>query len=279
MIHKTGLKIKHHNILGVRSKIVELIEHMNSETPDIISPNETFLKPKMKTPVIPGYAWTKNDRKTGKGRKVAFIKDFVFDISENIVVKMETAQKVLTIELYSSKNASFHISTVYCLERPSFLAFFVKLCKNKPKHICGDFNAKHTILGDASDSQLGRQFFQIVSETDLLFTNNKIPTFFGKNTLKGSILDPILIMCTLTNYFNGFHVDKEDLGSDHNIIIAWFGLKTLCTEKASKTIKLWEETNEQLLTKFSKLDFSTTTDPLYKIEEQANSLVHFIQKQ
>ncbi len=285
MFHKTGLKIEHHNIRGVRTKITELMEHINSEKPDIISLNETFLKPKMKTPVVPGYTWTRNDRITGKQGGVAFlIKDSItFDISENTTVKTKTPHETLTIELFSPKNASLYISTIYCPGGAPSPAFFAALCKNKTNHIiCGDFNAKHTALGDATDSLSGRQLFKIISDNDLLLTNDEIPTYFHEATLKTSILDHILITRTLKNYFNGFHVDDEDLGSDHNIIVAWFGLKTLSTEKTTKTIKLyhkinWEETNEKLLEKFNNKDNSTTTDPLQKIEEQVNSLTHYIQ--
>ena len=118
------------------------------------------------------------------------------------------------------------------------------LCKNKPNHvICGDFNAKHTALGDATDSQSGQQLFKTISDNDLLLTNDETPTYFHEATLKTSILDHILITGTLQNYFNRFHVDDEDLGCDHNIIVAWFGLKTLSTEKTTKTIKLYHKIN------------------------------------
>ena len=109
MFHKTGLKIEHHNIRGVRAKITELIEHINSKKPAIISLNKTFLKPKMKTPVIPGYTWTRNDRITGKQGVAFLIKDSItVDISENTIVKRKTLHETLPSNFSHQK---IHLST------------------------------------------------------------------------------------------------------------------------------------------------------------------------
>ena len=105
MIHKTGLKVQHHNIRGVRPKTSELIEQINSEKPDVISLNETFLKPHMKNPKIPGYTWIREDRITSAKGGVAFlIKDsLTFDILENINVKTNTPHEHIQIELFFFK--------------------------------------------------------------------------------------------------------------------------------------------------------------------------------
>ena len=94
-VHKTGLKVQHNNIRGVRPKTSELIEQINSEKPDVISLNETFLK----NPKIPRYTWIRKDRTTkGKGGVAFLIKDsLTFDTLENINVKSNTPHQHIQI--------------------------------------------------------------------------------------------------------------------------------------------------------------------------------------
>ena len=91
-----------------------------------------------------------------------------------------------------SNNSSLFISTVYCPAGQPSIEFFNKLCQNKGKHIlCGDFNSKHTASGDATNSQSGQLLLNIISENNLIITNDEIPTYFCESSQTESILDHI----------------------------------------------------------------------------------------
>ena len=163
------------------------------------------------------------------------------------------------------------------------MTFFDALCKNRDRHIiCGDFNARHTTLGDSQDTQSGQLLLDIILNNELIVTNDTYPTYFSDATLTDSILDHILITKSISHLFTDILIDDTDLGSDHNVITVWFGLKSMTDDKRDTTIKLynkqdWKTINEQLIQRYKNVDLTHATSQLNAIDTKVDSLTELIQ--
>ena len=281
-----GLKIQHINIHSVRPKLTELIEVIKIENPDVISLNETFLKPQMKDPAVPGYDWIRADRKTEKGGGVAFlIKRTIPHLRlDDVNIRTGTPHEHISIELLSSDRKPFYITTIYCPHGHPSPTFFHRLCHDKHQHIiCGDFNSKHTSLGNRHNTPSGQALLTIITDNNLLITNDETPTYYCKGTQTESILDHILISKSLSSSFNDILIHDEDIGSDHNLMTAWFGLKTLTNDdNQTRTIRLyhkldWTETNNNLLHDYNSSNTSRVTKPHLFIDAKTDTLTNLIQ--
>ena len=255
----TFFKIMHINIRGIRSKKVELENYLNEEKPDIVSINESFLKPKFNFE-INGYNILRKDRIHGiHGGVTILIKDQIIykEIKINLINKTENEYLVIEAFLPNNKNLQKTIiASIYCPKGKTSKELIDKITKiDNDVLIMGDFNGKHKSFGSTKTDSAGKKLIKIIEENNLFVINDDSPTHYCTPTDQLDTIDYIFLtnnlLTQLTSYSTG-----DNLRSDHFSLFATFGKKNKNDKNNTKNIKLyhktnWEEFNNNLSEKYN----------------------------
>ena len=112
--------------------------------------------------------------------------------------------------------------------------------------ITGDFNSKHEDFGHDTSDISGRTLVHITNQYKYTKLNDNEPTYTNDKTGKQDVKDLIFSSPKMTHTFKEFWVD-EDLGSDHNTIIATFSHKGIAYIKPTKEIFIYHKADWQLI--------------------------------
>jgi hypothetical protein len=252
IMNKDALTLLHINIRSIisDSKQIQLKTLINKYNPDIISLNETFLKPNT-TFEIEGYNIIRSDRLDRPGGGAALC------IKSNI-----KHSEINTSKLNNNDNAcglsikiNNIVSTIFSIYSPPKEPLNSELFNHiilTHKHfiILGDLNAHNKLWHCKKENSYGRQLESLTNEHNIQIINNQTVTYpAGK-----SILDLTLLSKNLLTFPRKFKVLNDHI-SDH-----------LPTLTVIKDIKLSREKIS-----FQKTNWETFTRILSETHEPPNT--------
>ena len=247
-----NMKIVHYNIRSLKDKIHELKIFIATHNPDIITLNETFkIKPSLK---IPNYTITQPINNTNKG--VAIIHKN--NIKVGLLPPIPTTQPTKNLQhsiLIHTPTDSIQITTLYCPQKQPSTEILQAIMTRHDKAIMtrhdkaimtrhdkaiitGDFSSKHEDFGHDTSDISGRTLVDITNQYKYTKLNDNEPTYTNDATGKQDVKDLNFSSPKMTHTFKEFWVD-EDLGSDHNTIIA--------TPRPTKEIFIYHKADWQLI--------------------------------
>ena len=141
---------------------------------DILAPNKTFLKPKIKFH-LPGYDIYKNDRLVGtKGGSAILVKKgiIVNQEWENEHFNVITNNEALAIEIELQNRDKIILATIYCPNgNPSLRLFRMIYALSNQVIFLGDFNSKHKQFGRVKPNKSGQMLVNVAKDLKLFDVN------------------------------------------------------------------------------------------------------------
>ena len=157
------------DVKGLRRNMEELIFTLDEKKIDIVSINETFLKPKHKI-TIPGYKIIRKDRSTQQGGGVALIfkTDIQFNNFKLNINNNRGNAEYVTIKVNTKKLNELIICSYCSPKRVVYEQLFEKLDNNfNSLIIMGDFNAKHINLSSEETNYYGKKLMDTLNSYNL----------------------------------------------------------------------------------------------------------------
>lgn len=211
------IKIAHLNIQSVRNKIDKLKHFVASHGIDIMSLNETFLKPSYSIS-IPSYNIVRLDRKKRKGGGVCFIihESIPYDLlSLNLNESDEITAIELPTVLVNGKKlviASYYNPPNLTVKIPILDQLF---SYSQNVILLGDLNAHHEIWLSSKRNESGRIVAAYIEHNDLVLANTLMPTFQPlHNPTYTAILDLSIMSEPVSLNVLAFYT-SDSLHSDH----------------------------------------------------------------
>ena len=185
-----------------------------------------------------------------------FLRGFTFFYTPCINKTTHLQHSILII----TPKKNIQISTMYCPNKnPSTEIITGIITRQTHTIITGDFNSRHTDFGHDKDDKSGTTLVNITNQYNYTKLNDNEPTYTNDTTALQDVKDVIFSSPTLSRKFLEFWV-IEDLGSDHNIIIATFKDTGITNDKNKnkREIKLyhkadWNHINEQITTTMTNI--------------------------
>ena len=166
------------NCQGLRPKRKELQNYLLENQIDILTLNETFLKPKFKFH-FPRYDIYKNDRLVGnKGRITILVKKGIIVNQEgkNEHFSVITDNEALAVEIEFQNGDKVILATIYCPNgNPSLRLFKMFNALSKQIIFLRDFNLKHKQFGCVKPNKSGQTLLNIAKELKLFYVNQLEP--------------------------------------------------------------------------------------------------------
>ena len=237
-----NLKIVHHNIRSIKDKINELKLFIKTHEPDIITLNETLnINKSLK---IPNYTITQPINNIDRGVAIIHKNNINIDILPPIPTTKPTKNLQHSILIHTPTD-SIQISTIYCPNKAPSTEILEGIMKRNEKTIfTGDFNSRHEDFGHDKNDKSGRTLVEITNKHKYTKLNDNQPTYTNDRTGKEDVKDLIFSSPQMFLTFREFWVD-EDLGSDHNTIIATFSHKGIIYTSPPKEIYLYHKADWQ----------------------------------
>ena len=217
------MSILHLNIRSITTpdKKVQLNNLIHLHSPDFISINETFLKPKHALE-IEGYRVLRHDRLVRKGGGTALC------IRNNILGKQIKFDNSILDEYavgFLAKTAYGDVAIFSLYITPSYNALNTNLFSFISKFgkfvLTGDLNAKSRLWHCPVDNKKGLELEPLLVKHKLHILNNKTPTYKSSN----SILDLSICSNPMLSKFHKFQVLKDHI-SDHQATLSSFKITT-----------------------------------------------------
>ena len=247
--------ISHQNIRGLNNKITELKLYLKTNSPDIMTLNESGkIKPNTK---IPGYIISQPKEHIGQGVSILYKQHLNIDEVDPIITTIDSKSTNIqhSILLHTPTN-TIQISTIYCPRGEVSVELLEGLIlRHKDTIITGDFNSRHEDFGHDRASQSGTRLVNTMTRHKYTKLNDNEPTFTSDISFKQDVKDLMFSSKELTKLFDEFWVD-EDLGSDHNIISSIFTHKL--TNPRTKTIYLYHKANWESINNIITNEMQTT---------------------
>ena len=275
------IKIAHHNIRGLTSKLTSLNLFIQQHKPHIITFNETLQKINKKY-LIPGYTISYPKEFKGQGVAIAYLNTIKnIEEIEQIKTTKQTDNIHHSILINTEDKQQFQITTIYCPKKTTSEELIDKISKRfKNTIITGDFNSKHENLGHDKADKHGNTLIKITEKNEYTKLNDNQPTYTNERTGKQDVKDIIFSSKSMTQKFIEFSVE-DDLGSDHNIITATFKNTNITTFTPKRTIYIyhkanWTHINNTITAKmnFSTLNHQSTTDDIDKYTQNLTNAIN-----
>jgi hypothetical protein len=256
MICKSNLVLMHLNIHSIISDSKQLLlkNLLNKYNPDVLSLNETFLKP-TDSIIIEGYTIIRSDRpnRTGGGSAICIKSNLKH---KEIALEGPTKNdNVCGLSIESSRHSTSIFSIYSPPNEPLNYQLFDNIIK-RHKHfiIMGDFNAHNKTWFCKKDNRYGLQLESLTTEHNIQIINNKSITYPpGKSTL-----DLTLLSKKLATYNHSFKVLKDNI-SDHLPTLTT--IKDFCLKREKLTFRKtnWTQLTRLLETAHSNVTTECTT--------------------
>jgi len=182
-----NLKILQLNINGIKNKITELRHFLNEEDIDVAVIQETKLHPSSKTPSIPNYSFTRQDRqisnlnksKTIGGGLITYIKQNIPYTKTASYTLPDIESQTITLPLTQSKNLI--ITNLYIPQRnpttnlqtedANISTFFNRLTNIPNSLIAGDINAHSQLWHSPTPDHRGDVITSLLQGSDHVVLN------------------------------------------------------------------------------------------------------------
>ena len=249
-----SLKIIHLYLRNLNNKLHELKLFIRSHEPDIITLNKTF-KININTRIpnytitqptnnlntrIPNYTITQPTNNTDKGVAIIHKNNINIDILEPITTTTPSKNLQHSIQIHTPTD-TIQIATLYCPQKQPSTEIIEGIANRHDKTIItGDFNSKHEDFGHNTSDKSGRTLVHVRNKYRYTKLNDNHPTYTNDYTGKQDVKDLIFSSPKMTATFKEFWVD-EDLGSDHNTIIAIFSHEGITYKIPPKNIYLYHK--------------------------------------
>ena len=220
--NKNIIKIAHLNAQSIKNMTTDIELMIKEEAIDILSINESWLKPNNKLK-IPGFTITRKDRESGKGGGVLLcIRNSIpfthVDLNSNPDLK-STHTEILTIKIHKilPNNDDLTISTYY---NPPDTPLNTPLLQNifdaNPNHLLiGDLNSHSPYWLSPKTDQNGKSLETLLETNHLSLLNNEYPTYAPLHRPQySSILDLAITSENLTPHTIKFET-LQSPRSDH----------------------------------------------------------------
>lgn len=207
-----SLTVIQHNVRNWSTVKHGLVNTYTAIDPDIILLNSHGIKT-TESINITNYKIYKSNKTNERNDGVAIaikknIRHILLDnyTSETLAVKLHTTQGEIII------------ATTYLPPRRPFLPAndFLNLLNNKlPVYILGDLNAKHRILGNNNNNNVGKSLFTLVNEGKAIHIGPNFKTYIGRH----SLTNPDKIIANTRAHLNHYSEPGPLTASDHIPII------------------------------------------------------------
>ena len=217
---RPSLRILQWNARGISNKMEELRTLVKDLNIDVITIQESHLKPTAKVPSIPGYSPIAAPRKNkdGGGLLSYVAKSITF---QKIKDESKNATEVSTFSVKLKKNKWAKISNIYCppdshAYQPGFVQLRTDLIPASPNSIItGDVNAHSQLWDETQPSDArGDDIVEFLASNSLSMLNDGSPTRTNPSTGQGSSPDISLAGSLWSNKIAWSVIDNA-MGSDH----------------------------------------------------------------
>ena len=257
----TTLTIAHHNSRSINNKLAEIDYYLHQYNIDILTINET-LKIKSNSK-IEGYKISKPDNNKGRGVGIIHKENLKIIEEEQATSSNKTTNLNHTITVITPTE-NIRISTIYCPKGKPDMEIFESIAShNNNTIITGDWNSKHTEWEHTKNEKGGTGIINIMDKYNYIKLNDGTPTYTNDVTGKQDIKDLMYSSPQLYQRFETFAV-KDDLGSDHNLIISQFKTEKLTHPEQPRTVKLyhkanWDNINDNITKRMNKHTLTQTS--------------------
>ena len=209
------LKVMHLNIQSINNKQKELQHHIAVNQIDILSLNETWLKPNQKLK-IPNYNTVRKERPTqaGGGVLLAIHRDILFE-----PININSEEEIIAVKLLRASPEGENIIVVSYYNPPD-KQFATKPITDLLQEHCnvlllGDLNGHHQYWGSRSNNSNGQLICDLIFEQNLALLNDDSPTYEPTHKPDYKVtLDLALASEFLAPHVASFQV-TDDMRSDH----------------------------------------------------------------
>ncbi len=213
-----------HNVLNWKTNKHSLIPNYVSCNPDIILINSHGLKSNEELK-IPGYIVHKINytESLSDGSAIAVKYNMKYKLYDTFDTDF------LAIEIDTNLGPII-IATTYLPPRRPYLPYtdMYKLLNNSiPTYIIGDFNGRHTSLGNRDNNTVGKSLMNLINQGKMIHLGPHFPTFYSHNTTT----NPDKIFSNKHHYLNCMCEPGEITTSDHLPIIFKLSTKPFIKEK------------------------------------------------
>lgn len=206
------IKILQHNVAHLKPYRSTLYHTYRTINPDVILLNSHGLK---NSETIKLYGYTSYQINTSEerhdGSAILIRNTIKHKLNDNFM----TDVLAITIE---TTTGPITIATTYLPPRRPYLPypdFHTLASNNNPTYIIGDFNAKHTYLGDNYNNTVGTAIKNMMDYNLLKHLGPNFPTYFATNTQS----TPDIILANKHAFLNITSTPGPDTASDHTPII------------------------------------------------------------
>ena len=278
----SSLQIGHLNIQSIRNKLDELKHFIAYYNLDILSLNETHLKPSHKIS-IPNFNIIRLDRQNKNGGGVCVIIRSTIDYNQIFPGDLADEEAIIlefpTISIHHDRLifASYYSPPNKTISKELTENIF-KLSENVL--LVGDLNAHHEDWLSSKSNQKGRIVSNLLETHNLVLVNSPEPTYLPlHNTSYSAILDLIITTESMSENISNFRT-TDLLHSDHvSVLIQLNAANTVSTssEKKKKQIKISKIDNDNLENELIKnspdyLELNNTND-IEKLSEQITEAI------
>ena len=273
-----NLKILQLNINGIRNKATELQQLLIEENIDVAVIQETRLQPSSKTPTIPNYSFTRQDRhtttsaksKTIGGGLIIYIKDNLPYTNTTSYTLPDIETQAITIPLTKTKNLI--ITNLYIPQRNPTITnqqnedaniniLFSRLTNIPNSIIVGDINAHSQLWHSPTPDHRGEVITSLLLGSDHVVLNQNTHTRTpSQNTQQLTSPDITSISSNLANQTTW--KTKTSLSSDHLPIIININTKSnFRLAPSNKTFTNYKKANWNKFTEEIELSIQDAPAP------------------
>ena len=209
------LKIMHFNIHSIKHRKDELGHFLAINQIDIVSLNETWLKPKDKLS-IPKYKIIRKDRRDQQGGGVCILVHQDIDF-ERINLAHDVEAVSITVKNSMKNNRDLHITSYYSPPDQLVNKELIKqVLSYEYSILLGDLNAHSLRFSGHDANSSGLIVCDLLLEEEIIILNDDSPTFLPSHPANHeSTLDLALAHTRLGPMVSNFNVIRDDIRSDH----------------------------------------------------------------
>ena len=226
------------NINGLTTKIHELKNLTDNTKIDIITIQETKLKPTHRTPYLKDYTAIRTDRnyKNGGGLMTYIKNDIIFTELKTLHTTNNKLTELQHIKIHLANHKHLNIFNIYIPPRDTtnpdhsnsqedITNCMTHILNTNNTILTGDFNAHHTLWHSPTTDNRGTLIADLINSSNQIVLNTNTPTRIPTNRNQQAT-SPDISTASNTIYNNITWLTLNALNSDHNPIKISYNTKT-----------------------------------------------------
>ena len=226
------------NINGLTTKIHELKNQTDNTKIDIITIQETKLKPTHRTPYLKDYTAIRTDRtyKNGGGLMTYIKNDIIFTELKTPHTTNHKLTELQHIKIHLANHKHLNIFNIYIPPRDTtnpdhsnsqedITNCMTHILNTNNTMLTGDFNAHHTLWHSPTTDNRGTLIADLINSSNQIVLNTNTPTRMPTNR-NHQATSPDISTASNTIYNNITWSTLNALNSDHNPIKISYNTKT-----------------------------------------------------